>query len=79
MAFTEGTALLIPSGVIIGLVIWALRLLMSVDKKIDIMDTWKDQHDKQDDERHNENLEKFDRLFERLSRTHPNGSWERKK
>jgi hypothetical protein len=53
---------------LVGLSTWALKLLLQVDKKVGNMEIWKIAHDKQDDGRHEENLEKFDRIFEILNK-----------
>lgn len=55
-------------GLLVGLSTWALKLLLQVDKKVGNMEIWKIAHDKQDDGRHEENLEKFDRIFEILDK-----------
>ncbi len=53
-------------GLLVGLSTWALKLLISIDKKVGNIEIWKIAHEKQDDDRHEENLEKFDRIFEEL-------------
>lgn len=54
---------------------WALKLLHSVDKKMTGVETWKSEHDKQDDMRHKENLDKFDDIFEEIRSHRRNGPW----
>lgn len=60
--------ILIILGVIIALMTWALKLLISVDKKVGGFEAWRVAHDKQDDERHDGVKANIDRINERLNR-----------
>ena len=60
------TALLIT--IVGGLVTWALKRIISVDKKMSSTEVWAEDHEKSDDERHRENLGKFNALFEALNK-----------
>ena len=54
--------------IVTGLVAFALKRIISVDRKMGQMETWREGHDKQDDERHEENLTKFDAIFDAINR-----------
>lgn len=50
-----------------GLMIWSLKLLLSVDKKLTGFESWKISHDKQDDERHEMTQKNLDDLWANLN------------
>jgi hypothetical protein len=54
--------------IVTGLAAFALKRIISVDRKMGQMETWREGHDKQDDERHEENLAKFDAIFDAISK-----------
>lgn len=55
-------------GVLIGLASWAIKLLLGLDKRMAIFESWQRNHEVSDEHRHEENLNKFDRIFEILDR-----------
>lgn len=54
--------------VVTGIAAFVLKRIISVDQKMGQMETWRDAHDKQDDERHEENLGRFDAIFEAIDK-----------
>jgi len=54
--------------VTLGISGWALKRIICVDKKLDRLEEWRDGHEKQDDERHKENLGRFDALVEAVNK-----------
>jgi hypothetical protein len=62
--------------IVVGLVTWALKRIISVDNKIDKLEMWRLGHDKQDDERHSENLGKFDMVYEALKEIQRGRNWD---
>ncbi len=47
---------------------WILQKIIVIENKLISIDTWKNGHDKQDDDRHEENLGKFDAIFEAVDK-----------
>jgi hypothetical protein len=52
---------------IIALLAWSLKKLISIDKSAGTFREWTLGHEKIDDERHRENLTKFDSIFAALN------------
>lgn len=50
-----------------GLMIWSLKLLLSVDNKLTGFESWKLAHDKQDDERHEMTQKNLEDLWANLN------------
>jgi hypothetical protein len=66
-AVMQGIITLLTS-IVLGLVTWALKRLIAIDKNISRLEQWQIGHSKQDDERHEENLGKFEAIFQALNR-----------
>jgi hypothetical protein len=60
--------LTVLTAIVIGLLTWALKRLIAIDRTMTQLQQWHLSHEKQDDERHEENLGKFDAIFNALSR-----------
>jgi hypothetical protein len=80
-ALLQGLIALLTT-ILLGLVTWALKRLIAIDKNmskfeaVDLtklessvsrIEVWQAGHSKQDDERHVENLDKFDSIFDALN------------
>lgn len=53
-------------GISLGGIGWAIKLLITLNARSQVTDARWDLHEKQDDERHKENLEKFESLFDQI-------------
>ena len=52
----------------LGLLGWILQKIIAIEVKLTSIDAWKNGHDKQDDDRYEENIGKFDAIFEAVNK-----------
>lgn len=64
MAFNEIITVCLAA--CIGGIGWAIKLLITLNARSQVIDARWDAHEKSDDDRHKENKDKFDSLFEQI-------------
>lgn len=62
--------------VITGLVTWALKRIICMDTNMEKLQTWKEGHEKLDDERHKENMGRFDMVLQAVKQIQRPKNWE---